>query len=622
VSWTASSGAVSYNLYWSTSASVSKTTGTKVASATSGAAMTGLSNGTLYYFVVTAVNGGGESAESTPVASATPQLPVPAPPTGVTATAGSSQVTVSWTASSGAVSYNLYWSTSASVSKSIGTKVAGATSGVSVSGLSNGTTYYFVATAVNGGGEGAESTPVASATPQPPAPNAPTSVAAFPGHQRAFVTWTASSTATSNNLYWSTSAGVSKSIGTKVSGATSGAAVTGLSNGTLYYFVVTAVNGGGESAESSPAASTTPVNPGQVIALLGSDSSGNIVASSEVYDGTTDAWTSATNGLPVSAGGLIGAAATVLGTGKVLVAGGGGQNNGLTTNTASLWDPTSNTWAATASMGFGRVYFGLGTLTDGTALAAGGCSGGCTGNNALGQTWSQVAGSSERFGGASWTTAGNLTTLRSGVSNPLLLADGRVLLCGGNNGVSVTYSSCELFTASGSGGSWASSALTLPDAGSRQMMLVGGKVLVINGTGTTSYLWDPAASGTPSFGSNATLPTTQLGGRMTVLPDGRVMIVGGYLNNGTTNPPLATVQIWVSGTNSWTAAVSLTTARYGPVVASLADGRVLVAGGNAVPTTNAQPLSSVEIWSPVTQQWSSGNSLGTARNTPMGMRVK
>jgi hypothetical protein len=154
------------------------------------------------------------------------------------------------------------------------------------------------------------------------------------------------------------------------------------------------------------------------------------------------------------------------------------------------------------------------------------------------------------------------------------------------------------------------------------MMLVGGKVLVINGTGTTSYLWDPAASGTPSFGSNATLPTTQLGGRMTVLPDGRVMIVGGYLNNGTTNPPLATVQIWVSGTNSWTAAVSLTTARYGPVVASLADGRVLVAGGNAVPTTSAQPLSSVEIWSPVTQQWSSGNSLGTARNTPMGMRVK
>src|SRR5438128_1904271 len=104
ISWTASSGATSYNLYWSISSGVSKSNGTKVAGATSGAAVTGLTNGTAYYVVVTAVNAGGESPESSPAASAT--LP-PAAPTGVTATPGAGQVTVAWTASNGATSYNL-----------------------------------------------------------------------------------------------------------------------------------------------------------------------------------------------------------------------------------------------------------------------------------------------------------------------------------------------------------------------------------------------------------------------------------------------------------------------------------------------------------------------------------
>jgi fibronectin type 3 domain-containing protein len=261
VSWTASSGADSYNVYWSTSASVSKATGMKVAGATSGGAVSGLVNGTAYYFVVTAANAGGESAESSPAATATPLPPISAAPTGVVAAAGDGEVTVTWAASSGADSYNLYWSTSASASKATGTKVTGATSGGAVSGLVNGTPYYFIVTAVNLGGESAESSPVASATPLPPIPAAPPDVVAVAGDGEATVTWTASPGADSYNLYWSTSAGVSKATGIQVNGATSGAAVSGLLNGTPYYFVVTAVNLGGESAESSPVASATPLPP-------------------------------------------------------------------------------------------------------------------------------------------------------------------------------------------------------------------------------------------------------------------------------------------------------------------------------------------------------------------------
>jgi len=271
-------------------------------------------------------------------------------------------------------------------------------------------------------------------------------------------------------------------------------------------------------------------------------------------------------------------------------------------------------------MAFGRVYFALGTLADGTALAAGGCSGGCSGNNALGQNFVQVGSSSETFDGSTWHTASNLTTRRNGVTNPRLLTDGRVLLCGGNDAFSTTYSSCEFFTPSGNVGTWTSSSLALPDAGSRPMTLASGKVLILDRAGTSSYLWDPA--GTLAFGSAAALPTPQPGGRMTVLPDESVMLVGGYINNGSTFPSIKTVQIWSPSSNSWSAAASLSTARAYPVVATLADGRVLVVGGNGTAASNAQPLASVEVWSPLTQSWASAASMGTARNSPSGMRIK
>ena len=68
--------------------------------------VTGLTNGTLYYFTVTATDGTNTTISNE--VSATPQPPPPAAPTGVTATAASAtQVDVGWTKSTGATQYRI-----------------------------------------------------------------------------------------------------------------------------------------------------------------------------------------------------------------------------------------------------------------------------------------------------------------------------------------------------------------------------------------------------------------------------------------------------------------------------------------------------------------------------------
>jgi arabinoxylan arabinofuranohydrolase len=164
LSWTASSGATSYNVKRATVSGGPYTTIATGVTATS-YSDTALSGSTTYYYVVSAVNAGGESANSSQ-ASATTQTPPPPPaaPTGLTATAvSSSQINLSWTASSGATSYNVKRAT---VSGGPYTTVASPTGTTyNNTGIAASTTYYYVVSAVNAGGESANSTQ-ASATTQ------------------------------------------------------------------------------------------------------------------------------------------------------------------------------------------------------------------------------------------------------------------------------------------------------------------------------------------------------------------------------------------------------------------------------------------------------------------------
>jgi hypothetical protein len=270
VTWTAVSDATAYELYCGTSTdsgSASKYGLDITGSVT--ATITSLTNGTLYYVWVKAKNSRGTS-DFSPQASGTPQSvggtapATPAAPATPTVSQGDAQLTVTWTAVSGATAYEVWYGTSNSSgsAQKYGGDV-GSTS-ATITGLTNGTLYYVWVKAKNSGGT-SDFSPQASGTSQsagdiaPATPAAPVSPTVNPGDAQLTVTWTAVSGATAYEVWYGTSnsSGSAQKYGGDV-GSTS-ATITSLTNGTLYYVWVKAKNSGGTSG-FSPQASGTPSN--------------------------------------------------------------------------------------------------------------------------------------------------------------------------------------------------------------------------------------------------------------------------------------------------------------------------------------------------------------------------
>src|SRR5689334_16369707 len=135
LTWNASSGATGYYVKRATTSGgesqISAQAGTSYAD-------NAVTNGTKYFYTVAAYNSYGTSADSGEV-NATPNLPPPPAPTGLTATAGNAQVILSWTTVSGATSYHVKRSTTSGAETQI---AAPTTNAFTDTGLTNGTKYF------------------------------------------------------------------------------------------------------------------------------------------------------------------------------------------------------------------------------------------------------------------------------------------------------------------------------------------------------------------------------------------------------------------------------------------------------------------------------------------------
>jgi len=229
----------------------------------------GLKIGTKYYFTVKAMNARGVGAPSKQVS--TTSATAPGAPGSLVAKSGKESAGLTWKAPASAggsaiTGYSIFKGTfkgGESATPVNAKPLPAKTTSYTVTGLTDGTKYYFTVRAANAVAVGAASAE-ASATPAT-VPSAPASLKATAGNASAALTWTApawndsGSAITGYDVYQGTSPGHESAtpVNAKpLSAATKTYTVTKLKNGTKYYFTVKAVNTIGTSAASKEASAT------------------------------------------------------------------------------------------------------------------------------------------------------------------------------------------------------------------------------------------------------------------------------------------------------------------------------------------------------------------------------
>ncbi len=256
--------------------------GQSASGASSPIIVNGLTNGTAYTFTVTATNAVGTSDASTSSDSVTP-AGVPGAPTGVTAVGGNGQATVSFVAPADDGGSPITGYTVTALPG--GRTASGSGSPITVTGLTNGTSYTFTVTATNSAATSSSSDPSDAVVPMTVA-GAPTNVSAAWGNGEATVSFDAPA---DNGGSAVTQYTVTASPGGRTAtGMSSPIIVTGLSNGTAYTFTVTATNGAGASAVSAASSAITPATV--------SDAPTNVVAAGGNGEATVSFHAPADNG--------------------------------------------------------------------------------------------------------------------------------------------------------------------------------------------------------------------------------------------------------------------------------------------------------------------------------------
>ncbi|MDX6654821.1 MAG: hypothetical protein QOH18_1535, partial [Solirubrobacterales bacterium] len=212
----------------------------------------------------------------------TPDTPPPAPGavSGVTATAGPGRATVKWTApTTGGVPTSYRITPYQGNTGMTPITVPGTETAKVISGLTVGASYTFTVTAVNSGGSGPESSRSNAVTPTGiTVPGTPTSVTATAGGLSAAVTWTAPANDGGSELTsYKVTPYLIGAFGSKTAQSTvtvpateTSKTVAGLKAGSSYAFTVIAINGIGQSAESTqsntvvPKSATVPGAPSAV----------------------------------------------------------------------------------------------------------------------------------------------------------------------------------------------------------------------------------------------------------------------------------------------------------------------------------------------------------------------
>jgi hypothetical protein len=299
--------------------------------------------------------------------------------------------------------------------------------------------------------------------------------------------------------------------------------------------------------------------------------------------------------------------ATLLPNGKVLITGGLSELDTIESApvaSAEVYDPATGTFTATGSMTVARQLHTATLLPSGKVLIAGGDDESDPATNSEG-----TLGSAELYDSAAGTfrPTGNMTAARE-AHTATLLSNGVVLIAGGftevpssvDGGASVmdVLRSAELydpvagtFTATGTMMGWRHLHTAT--------LLQSGKVLLAGGNLASAELYDPAAG---TFAPTGNMTVARRAALMaTLLVSGEVLIAGGYGYNDPASPDtLSSTEVYDPTAGTFIATGSMAVARAWATATLLPNSAVLIAGGdNQFPVDGGfsdSPLASGELF--------------------------
>jgi Kelch motif/Galactose oxidase, central domain len=244
----------------------------------------------------------------------------------------------------------------------------------------------------------------------------------------------------------------------------------------------------------------------------------------------------------------------------------------------------------------------------------------------VGIAWMRTAQSASGPVHGTWSATGSMAVHR-GDHTATVLSDGRVLVVGGSQ----TYfavASAELYDPKTR--TWSSAgSLPMPSWGDTATLLPNGKVLVVGGSPSDGYhlgstssaeLYDPQTNG---WSAAASMRTPRSFHTATLLPDGRVLIVGGVeATSDMLGKVLASAELYDPALDAWSLTAPLSAGRAKHVAVLLSNHQVLVIGGitSAAGYSGASNSTrTAELYDPTTQTWSPAASMQYARILPIGL---
>jgi hypothetical protein len=225
-----------------------------------------------------------------------------------------------------------------------------------------------------------------------------------------------------------------------------------------------------------------------------------------------------------------------------------------------------------------------------------------------------------------WSDTDRLNDGRYG-HTATLLRNGKVLVVGGygyiGDGNWGYHKRTELYDPDSRSWTWAGS-LAEARLGNTATLLPNGKVLVAGGYTSErlndaapvidAELYDPATSAWTYTGA---LAGDRYGHTATLLPNGKVLVAGGtYLNHGSgqqLQQILYSAELYNPDTGTWTPTGSMVVNRSDHTATLLPNGKVLVAGGFSGSGLDGVPVNSAELYDPVSGTWTATGALAVNR---------